>query len=893
MRPNFGARFGVIGLGALDLRSLLTLCALLLAPSAFAAERPGVDPVRAPRAAKAPLAPSVGAEDRAVFDLFRGLDLPTNLGLRPFVNVTENRRSGRFRGCCRGYYQPLRGGFLLAADKKTFTVTHGLWPIVYDRTRVNRWAQAPRFTQVDLTTALRALLQPKPTRRKRRVYRHRNKTLQLARSQLARQRARTSYTLELVLLARGLHERGMVRETVDVLRVARGRLTYPALKMRIERELPRALLWETVDACSRKTMPRPELLRRFERIARRFPQALAGKQARRMAGLLRPLVEETSRTPQLPRKPVGRTLSHELLELGEPLPKLIHALRDMSLAEYEQVSYTRAQLRFGGGIGARNNPGLKLRAAGLGAVPALLEMLGDRRPTRIQPRYVAGTRANDPAHHLLSHGQVALAILSGIAGRRMVTSHEARAWWGRVQKEGELNVLAAMAAEGKGDTINLWRRVLARDTQRALQIAGPMLTKLAGDWPVYLVNQLAARQEPQVRDLLLTAVRRGRSLSVRLAAARALDRRRCDLWEAPLLSAVQTLGKLAHTRYGPRYSRQAVRMLVTRGGRYTLQAFPRLLPRLGVDQRGHLITTLRTSPSEAADAVLIAALADRSIPIWSPLRTNGGTLYGPQLREMAAAALLARRRRAFDFRAAPWERERALVALQNEFRARAGQPRLPLPPVPRAPRVDPNVAAAIALEARLATTPTQVMQALQALRGQGLAGVAPLTSALALPLEVHHKLTLRRWIREQSSLVREVVVEDPDKLLPPAVRGRWLALRGQTTPLRGQHVVQRIRDQLKGARSVAFSIGLHRDAQGLGVTLRIGVRRVRSRYVQFGYTLRQGRSTRNRCRGSHSARYLNDRYGKREWQTLTRLLDGVLQGRSGQDGELRLQLVLR
>jgi hypothetical protein len=833
-----------------------------------------------------PDAASAGAlteEDRAALAFLDGLGLP-HLGGKPYVRVF----TGEMRGGCRGPAEVWRTGFLLEEDEESFTCVHDLWPVTYRKAApVDPKARTPRYERLDLLASLD---------------RHATgggQPAQLAWSDLARSRGRPSRNLELLLLGRVAHQNDHRSIAAYLLAMARGaKHATPRLRARqqpgrrwvrqppvrrsrpvdldllLRTELPRVLLWAAIDGCGDPNTPRVVLRDRFRLISERFGGSSVSTPASAYAADLDAmLAEELSE----PAEPAPRALGEELLELEEPAQDLIAGLKDLSARTVNRSP--TAHFAQSHGASAR------LLALGHSAVPSLLEVVDDRRLTRVIHHY---PRPRVPERFVLRYGDVALQILSHHAGREFGSAEEARDWWDAVRDRGEEEVLADMVREGRSDAPALAHRLAALDRDRALDAAIDAASRMRGRQRERLVSFVGAHKGPRVEAFLLREVRTGPDLRASMTAARTLAARGSAVWCEPLVAEVRRQS-LANAQRSSREVRDALRLVVRRGNLRGLESLRRAYPDLSREERRYLIEAVAALPQGLSDrsalgeAVLVRALEDETAHPGTWVH-HGIRCVDVRLGEMAAVVLGLRLGRPFDLNAPFFARDRNRVELANAWSRARGLPGRSVPDLPPAPAsADPIALAAAWQSLASARTPREVDLALARYGVLGLSGLPTLCGQVAgglPPVAFERALTATKRL---ASVVRQVRLEDRADVLDPAQVNALRGLVGR--PLDLSELIGLL-GEITAREAVGVDLTLHRDGQGRGVALRLSLAlgEEEPTRVRLLYSLRIGERFQ---RGSHLVVPGRTRHDWSRFEgRVARLVDGV----PDVSGELRLRV---
>lgn len=191
----------------------------------------------------------------------------------------------------------------------------------------------------------------------------------------------------------------------------------------------------------------------FRRTAEAYPQAPCTGQARELAELLEAMAAEDQAWTD--------PGSVDVLSEEERIGCYIHRLRDLSGDGYD---YPVHFLHAGPLPDGAPNPAAALREMGDAAIPALLALLDDRRPTRAVwahrgARYQSVLRYQDAALQILSeHTPVPFYRVSNTAtyfssedpAYRADIIRKLKAWWAKAESEGEQDRLWAVIETGVG-----------------------------------------------------------------------------------------------------------------------------------------------------------------------------------------------------------------------------------------------------------------------------------------------------------------------------------------------------------------------------------------------------------------------------------------------------------
>ncbi len=242
------------------------------------------------------------------------------------------------------------------------------------------------------------------------------------------------------------------------------------LDLKLDKEKPSALSrWEDAARFLFQGGSRDEAATRFQGVADDYPGSDFGATAAELAGLLRAMAREDSAF-KVPDDPTG-------LDEKQRIAYLVFRLRDVAETAISVPGRCRVLFH----PRTPDSPAVALRKLGKAAVPALMSLLDDRRPTRSIEDGFNG-------HHVLRYRDVALQIIEAIACRRFdsrttrgaqLTNADAatqaeivkgvRTWW----RENEHKTEAEWIREGLGETgiRSFWSHIEAGE--RLIELEGP------------------------------------------------------------------------------------------------------------------------------------------------------------------------------------------------------------------------------------------------------------------------------------------------------------------------------------------------------------------------------------------------------------------------------------
>lgn len=239
----------------------------------------------------------------------------------------------------------------------------------------------------------------------------------------------------------------------------------------LAKDIAHTEMWRAVEDFGDPQVSRKELLSRFRRIGKHFPQSRHVERAKHTAEILEKMVKEDAARAVAKRKPL------ENMTQKERIAELIFQLRDQNGVQISQPGscdiFFRDDFR---SKREKGSPARQLVREGFAAVPQLIEAIDDERFTRS----VSCHRDFYFSHYVLRVGDAAIEILSRIADREF--SHEINAaveakvdrstiirqWWRGVRKRGVNNILVEGVSYGRRYAPRQARELIARDPVAAL-----------------------------------------------------------------------------------------------------------------------------------------------------------------------------------------------------------------------------------------------------------------------------------------------------------------------------------------------------------------------------------------------------------------------------------------
>ena len=604
--------------------------------------------------------PITDDERRALFAWADGLGLPS-LKEMPFVRFTQGYATTVEPGPVKAYEH---FGFLAKDDGSAFEV------LSLSRARVPlrrspAGTPAPKvvgFGKADLADAVRARLAEKE-----------QSGPETMRWYLGMDRL--TIRVDLFLLARLCEERGLSQFVEPALRKANETLwneefeENAPLRVLLERDFARADFSAIVQSFEHPPASRSSLAADFRRVAERFPGSPLAPRARAMAEVLERMAPED----EAHRPPEGFP---EACPREDAIREWAWRLRDETrlptLSGGGTTIYFRPDLHPG-------SPAHALASIGTAAVPALLAALDDPRPTRA----VAGDDIRfDPfPEQVHAIGAVAKQSLEWIAGREFRGRADAEAWWGKAKEKGYAAVLAEGVRRGDSDSDRQADLLVDKFPAEAL---GPVVegARRATDPSTRFGLVKAAGRIPGdgCVAFLLEELEEGPLLAGRVAAAISLRAR-------GRTEALRAMLREWKANVDPLCPADLLQFLLRTGEAEPVRALAEGLAarplqwRLWVAMEAWLHAESppdrmpRSPQFRGAVQDLLAGLLEDREPLPGSMSVLGVSLEESRLCDLAGTGLARIRGtpRAFDPAAPLADRDRALAALRDAWRAERGQ----------------------------------------------------------------------------------------------------------------------------------------------------------------------------------------------------------------------------
>jgi hypothetical protein len=636
------------------------------------------------------------------------------------------------------------------------------------------------------------------------------------------------------------------------------------LRQLVAEDLAHTEMWRAVLAFGDPTVPRTELLNRFERIVKNYPESEHHKRAGETAALLRRMLKEDAE--HAARQPAG---PFEQLATQEQVAELIFQLRDQNGHQYFQPGDCDIFDTFSG---KEDTPAHRLVAMAYEAVPQLIDALADQRFTRS----VGFHRNFYFSHHVLRVGDCALAILERIAGRSFwqatstfsymsldnkaaETKKTVRAWYAELQKKGEKRLLIEATERGDQASYGQAERLVERYPDAALPaiLAGIKAAKTSRTRDL-LVAVAAGIKDDSPLPFLLREVTEGPFAYGRLLAARSLHERgrpegvtaMIAEWQGQRPSRRRPPGEEPQEVEGPETGLSSVAEFLAACGEVdAIKALAKDLRKRPVNLRLAVISSFGTSSSlsvfstggprslnpgkkqahgtpalrAATTDLLIAALDDADEVVGISGTWDGKTFADPRICDVAGHVLNQSDPDAypFDLSAPLVARNRSIVELKNVWRNAHGLALLPLPaPQVIAPVPDEKLRP---LMEELLATPSGRQSDIEArIEGLGLGALPALLERLRKTAKDDAaRAVLERLARRVACIVGAVEVADVSIKPDAALTAKLEAMKGK--PFTSDSFLGLVELLVKklppGVHALRFSVT--RSGDGTGMTLRV------------------------------------------------------------------------
>jgi hypothetical protein len=461
-------------------------------------------------------------------------------------------------------------------------------------------------------------------------------------------------------------------------------------------------MWQAVLDFGHPSVSRPQLLERFERIVRNYPQSEHVTRARETITLLKQMIKEDEEHAK--KRAAGKPF--EQLSKREQIEELIFQLRDQNGKQDSQPGSCDIFDDFDPETRGRvdkDTPAHQLVKMGYDAIPQLIEVLEDQRFTRS----VGYHRDFYFSHYVLRVGDCAEQIITRIAGRSfyqrystsgaMVKDSEAASvkkrvqdWYEELKKNGAQRMLVEATEKGDWQSVAQAKMLLKRypDAASASILAGAKAAK--EDWARTELVKIAAQIKGDgPLPFLLSEVKDGPFLGSRLAAAEALHKRgRSEGVTAMIVEWNHPRPVPPTDRIGDHseFERDMLaRFLAHCGKPDAVAALAKDFRRRPVSQRFFVLLCLGFSDSKAVQVaivdLLVSELDDDEQQIGTIAGLGGKNFSDPRMCDIAGHFLnqLDPQKYPFDASASVAQRDKGIVLLKNAWRKEHGLAALPVP----------------------------------------------------------------------------------------------------------------------------------------------------------------------------------------------------------------------
>lgn len=555
---------------------------------------------------------------------------------------------------------------------------------------------------------------------------------------------------ELVVLARACAAHGLDQTAHDLLAHAiampdlqTGRPT-PANELvdALSEEFAQSIMWQNVLAFGEPDVPRPELLDRFQRFVKSFPNSGHAGRAKKTVEILTQMVEEDKEHAKQPTKPLVD------MTVEERVAELIYQLRDQNGKQFSQPGScnifmdprdfpTNPLDGLFAQPGKGKSPASQLVAIGYDAVPQLIAVIGDQRFTRS----VEFHRNFYFSHHVLRVGHCAVAIIEEISGQKFFdrtynnpvkasnTKVQIERWWAVFQRTGEMQTLIDGTITGNQSSPEQAQRLLDKYPETALQAIAEGTKNAKNTWTRSALLQVASQiPGDESVKLVLDEVNHGSALVGRVAAARLLLARDHPQAIPAMIAEWKKLveaSPAARKRWSnpENYEHrdgveQLILFLANSGQPASIRALDENLADFPVDYRLSIVAALGSSEGNfdasfsgiglgmnfpddpvpftkeaeaAAEKLLISSLTDTAERWEMSGNWSGKSFDDPRVCDIAAHVLAMRQpdKYSFDLEANTRQRDRQRITMINVWRAEQGLTPLPLPEARKIERARP------------------------------------------------------------------------------------------------------------------------------------------------------------------------------------------------------------
>jgi hypothetical protein len=684
------------------------------------------------------------------------------------------------------------------------------------------------------------------------------------------------------------------------------------LQTLVAEDLANTEMWRAGSAFDEPSVSRRQLLERFERIVKHYPDSEHHPKAKDYAALLRRMIKEDDEHLKTASKPFDK------LSRQEQIAELVFQLRDQT---GRQWSYPGScDIFFDDRLHradehAKKSPASQLVEFGQDAIPQLIEVLEDDRLIRA----VEDGHTFAYSRNVLRVGDCAAQILNRITdwefgGQRVYTGKaagsraKAEAWWKEFQEKGEKQMLFEAVQKGDHTGVRLAHRLVEKYPEYALPALATGARNADADW--HRAHLVACVGELKGFDRIgfLREELSGPFQRSRIVAAEALLHAGNDEGVSAIVREWKEIW-LVDGRDAYEKSSGLISFLARSGKREAVQALAVDFRKRPVETRVHIVEALEGKErrpdkdasqevQDVAESLLIETLDDTEMRYGMSISHGDERTEAPRVCDLAASALVDRWEKPdlFKLGGSPRNRNRQILELKNIYLKKLGKEPLPLP-APRTVTRAPEKRLAPLLDAvRTAKRPDDCRVGLLALESLGLPALPSVREALAdlpadHPTRTHlAALASRLGFRIAEARFADNTVDTGDKL-----RERVSSL--QNTNLTEQGFLDLLGDLIKDLPAGACSVcvDFERPGDDTGATLVV--------YLVVGpakgQTWRSHHQVFVSNKSIHDSGSSTDKIGyeitkpEKEWAKLAKVIQKVLQSDPGKDVSILVECELR
>jgi HEAT repeat protein len=298
----------------------------------------------------------------------------------------------------------------------------------------------------------------------------------------------------------------------------------------IAHDIAHGQMWQAVEAFGDLAVSRKELLARFERIVRHFPENPHWQRAKETAELLKKMIAEDEAYARKTHKP-AKEMTKE-----ERIAELIFRLRDQNGQQFMQPGYCDIFIHDRHtSEGGDKSPAQQLVDIGYDSVPQLIAALDDARFTRS----VGFQRNFYFSHFVLQVGDCAEAVLERIAARTFweprsssaamlkdgqvdIVKRNVQEWWKEFRQKGEKQMLIEGVRSGDFESPRQAERLVKKYPESAVPAIRQGVKNAKDDWICGDLVRIVTQLKDESSTAFLQEQLHGTYLLSRVAAARGL-----------------------------------------------------------------------------------------------------------------------------------------------------------------------------------------------------------------------------------------------------------------------------------------------------------------------------------------------------------------------------------